>query len=196
MSYTHIEVKCFVIDYIDVGESSRSYLLLCENLGPIWAKATSVRKQQSKLRYHLQQYSNIKITLIEGREYFRIVGVSDFEDAIIFDNLSPEKKELVVRIFQLLRRLLVGEERSSLIYDFVTKSLSYLVENNNLDSEILFAFEIAVVSNVLMILGYVDKKEFEIGVESTINEEYLREVSLRRKEILVQVNNALKSSHL
>lgn len=195
MSYTHIEVKCFIIDSIDVGESSRSYLLLCENLGPLWAKATSVRKQQSKLRYHLQQYSNLRITLIEGREYFRIVGVSDFENSFKFEELGAKEKELVARIFQLFRRLLVGEERSSELYKFVVRCLKYLEENKGMDSDLIFAFEIAIVANILMIQGYVDKKTFELP-SGDINEEYLREIFSKKKEVLLLVNNALKSSHL
>lgn len=193
MSYNHIETPCFVVDSKDIGESNRAFLLVCDKLGPLWATATSIRKNQSKLRYHLQKYENINISLIEGREYWRIVGVSSIDDGIQYRQLTSDLKQMIARIFLLVRKFLVGEERNGEMYSLLASSFAY-AQNSEINSEEIFALELLTVVRILMLLGYVDKNSFSIGTD--INRDSLYIVGENKKEILKMVNSAIKASGL
>lgn len=199
MSYAHYEERCFVVDEIDSGEASRSFFLLCENLGCVWARATSVRKEISKLRFHLQKYNHIKVTLIEGRDFYRVVGVDDFSGSNKYASLNILEKKLVARIMNVLRKLIVGEERENEIYNLVDSLISTLKRITIRNNDDFVAFEIFMISKILAKLGYGSMQKFLLPDSndlSFIDHEFLQDIGAKREVILPLVNNALRESHL
>lgn len=56
------------------GEASKVFTLFTRELGLLRAYARSVRELRSKLRYNLSLHSLTRVSLVPGREYWKLVG--------------------------------------------------------------------------------------------------------------------------
>ena len=56
------------------GEAGKHYYIFTRDLGMITATAQGVRKMSSKLRFVLQDFSYIKIDLVQGKNIFRVTN--------------------------------------------------------------------------------------------------------------------------
>src|ERR1035437_4083782 len=96
--------KAIIIKSVPIGEANKYYFLLTEDLGFIRASAQGVRLDKSKLKGHLQEFCLVKISLVKGKEVWRITGVETIERA---DLLKETNKLIAIKnIFSLLLRLL------------------------------------------------------------------------------------------
>ena len=66
--------EAFILKSLHHKDADKVYVLFTENFGLIRASAQGVRLLKSKLRYHLSDFSCINISLVRGRDYWRIVG--------------------------------------------------------------------------------------------------------------------------
>ena len=64
----------FVLDVSTSGEKNHFVTLFTREFGMIKAKAQSVRVMDSKLRYALQEYSYIEVSLVKGKDIWRITN--------------------------------------------------------------------------------------------------------------------------
>lgn len=69
--------RALVIAERPAGESSIVYTLFTRELGLLHAHAKSVREVKSKLRYNLSLYAQTLVTLVPGREYWKLIGAED-----------------------------------------------------------------------------------------------------------------------
>jgi recombinational DNA repair protein (RecF pathway) len=72
--------QCLVIESYDQGEHDRVYKLFTREFGMITAHAKSVRKLESKLRAHVMPRSMSLVTLVQGKEIWRLVGAEEQAD--------------------------------------------------------------------------------------------------------------------
>ena len=209
MSYHIYQTEAWILGGVDVKEDSRYIDIFSRELGLVRGLAQGVRKLKSKLKYGLQDFSRIKISLVKGREVWRIVGLelasNDLADGdreigqerMSAQKIKKEKLELVARIFSLLKRLVKGEEKDILLFDEVDTAISFLHENS-LDQIVLKKIEIVMVYRILHQLGYIPQTS-ELNF-LTLYKSWQKEVISFDDKIcslaLRQINNSLSHSHL
>ena len=81
--------KAIIIKSIPTGEANRFYFLFTKDLGFIKASAQGVRLLKSKLKGHLQTFSIVNISVVKGKEIWRITSSELVENKSLIRN--PEK---------------------------------------------------------------------------------------------------------
>jgi hypothetical protein len=114
---------------------------------------------------------------------------------------ESEKLLLLSRIFSLLLRLLHGEEKNNLLFDYVKEGMIFLVDfkNENKESaDILSNFECILALRILSALGYIGKMaDFDRFTESPyFTPELLTAMSLLKTRAIMEINKALQETHL
>ncbi len=166
----------------------------------VQAVATGVRKQHSKLSSHLQNFKLIDLSLVAGKDIWRITNAKTeeyFSD--IFKNLNARK--IYSRIMLLISRLVNGEEKHNELFETLTNSIKIISEFLKRDdflekSEII---ETVMVIRILNLLGYINKnnnnKEF-VENTSEITEDICNAVKINMKSHILEINRALRESQL
>jgi hypothetical protein len=78
----------FVLNVSPSGEKNHFITLFTREFGMIRAKAQSVRVADSKLRYALQEFSYIEVSLVKGKEIWRITNALPVYN-VYFELMSP-----------------------------------------------------------------------------------------------------------
>ena len=148
MSYHIYTTKGIILSARPLREADRIYSILTRDLGLLRASAIGVRKEVSKLRGSLEPISISKISLVRGKEYWRITS------AEIVEPVPPAPE--VMRPMALLEKLVQGESVNTELFDAVEGAL--------VSSETsLEMFEVRLASQILFHLGYL--KEEDLGLD-------------------------------
>jgi len=203
--HTIFETDAFILKTHPSGEANKVLELFTRDFGFIRANAQGLRQYRSKLRYSLTDFSRIRVSLVRGKEFWRITTASKIEIPYQVDdkNLNTENpilvqiKPTILRIFALLRRLLQGEDPHLELFDLIEEAFSALqksVEGAPLHSSI----EELTVLRILFLLGYVrDEPNVHIFLETmSLNEDLLIQAQQLRPYIIIEINRALKASDL
>jgi recombinational DNA repair protein (RecF pathway) len=75
--------SAFVLQAYPHGESSKTYKLLTREKGLLYAHGQGVRELKSRNKYALQTGDLSEITLVQGREKWRITGAQILKDASV-----------------------------------------------------------------------------------------------------------------
>ncbi|MEK7095622.1 MAG: recombination protein O N-terminal domain-containing protein [Patescibacteria group bacterium] len=176
----------FVIHSTANGEAGKSLLLFTRDFGMLWATAQGVRLSSSKLRYHLQDYAFVNVSLVRGKEMWRLTGAVE-------GDRKRTPTPLFVRVLQVLKRMLTGEEKNEKLFEIVEAlyNLPFAEE----EAEIV---ECIIMLRLLHSLGYISKSNLlEIFL---LNNDFTKEVIGEMRKIktiaIKEINNALKESHL
>jgi DNA repair protein RecO (recombination protein O) len=175
------------------GEAGKCYYIFTRDLGMIYASASGVRKMSSKLRFVLQDFSYIKVDLVRGKDFWRVTSASKTN---LLEDISkrPETLQVVHNLARLLRRLLQGEDANPELFADLIKGLAIL-EKTKEKSEIA-NIEVVLVLRSLSHLGYIGGEDLEELIKSPFEEEMVFQAVKKRPEILKQINQALKETHL
>lgn len=151
MSHRIYHTEAFVLKSRSRGEDSKLLYLFTPDFGLILVMAQGVRKEKSKMRANITDYSYGHYSLVRGREFWRLVSAEKKND---FDGLVSviNKREIIGHIFQLLL-LLSGEEESQKIFNELKQALSWLKRLKDQD-EFLMPAEKLLVLRFLSHLGY------------------------------------------
>jgi len=175
-------------------EDSRVLTLYTRELGLVEAYAQGVRKLKSKLRPHLSELSLARVSLVRGREFWRLTSAENLTN---FGDCKPGKVLLVSRIFSLILKLVNGELAHPELFDELEKALVFLTESN-LDPRSLHHFEIVMVLKVLYHLGYLGQasnlEQFFLSPDWTL--EFLESVGPLRRQALASINQSFEQSQL
>lgn len=140
MSYHIYTTKGLVLSARPVREADRIYSILTRDLGLVRASATGVRKEQSKLRGALEPFVISQISLVRGKEYWRITSAETLR-------LIPAEAGLG-RPLALLERLVQGEAVHPELFDTIEAHLE--------------ADETTLVAHMLHHLGYLKKENLNL----------------------------------
>ncbi len=194
MGYHVYTTKALVLSARNIGEANRFFLLFTRDLGLIHATAQGIRKEISKLRYGLQQLSLSNVSLVKGKDIFRITSVKPVES--FYFSLPLEKREVSVRIFSLLRRLIQGQEPNENLFDTVLAGMEFL-RKTGLDQKEVLDFERVLVFRILDNLGYIEKDlDVELLFSDEWNQAVLKKVADKRRAVVFSINRSLAESHL
>lgn len=186
--------EAIVLGSKNFAEDSKYYILFTKDLGLIFASARGVRKLSSRLRFVLQDFSYIKVDLIQSKDFWKITTatktpflVSLVRDVDVYKSVS--------NISNLLKKLLVGDEKNERLFTEVFEGFSFL--DTLKDKKFLPDIEIAIVLRILNNLGYLGQnKNVDNLINSPFQFEMLERISQKKTKILPLINKAIKESHL
>lgn len=194
MSHHIYQTEAFVIDSNSYREADKIITLFTKELGLLQARAIGVRLLQSKLRYSLQDFSYAKVSLVRGRELWRLTSAGSAYN--IVSKISPESF-VFARALSLIKRLVHGEEKNENLWSILFNALNFLKgeEASKINPEYI---EWVLVLRILHALGYV--------APNAMTEPFLKDLEWSpaliesapgsKKSILLSINEALKQSQL
>lgn len=187
--------KTIILKTIPIGEANRLFFLFTEDLGLIKATAQGVRLFKSKLRGHLQEFYLSKISLVRGKELWRITS----SEAVFQSSFLKDKNKIYLfkNIFSVLLRLIHGEEKNQFLFDCIEKFYVFLYENE-ITEENTKNIESLVMLRILNSLGYLKKTEgfTKFCENNDITYKILEDFSILRSKAVFEINSTLKETHL
>ncbi len=176
--------QALVIESFDQGEHDRVYKLFTRDFGLLMAHAKSVRKLESKLRAHILPRSVSLVTLVQGREIWRLVGAEEkmSSDGMLYD------------VSQLVRRFVRGEGAHKSLYD---RLIDFMAIEKTFDTQ---KSRLLLYYIVLVELGYADAKAIGAGdikeyIRWNVSDLYTH-LLLTHKQVHDHVRNVLKEIQL
>lgn len=189
MSYGVYHTDMIVLEITPSGEASNIYTLLTRELGIVRAKAQSVRKVTSKLRFGLQYLSMGTTDLIRAKDYWRIVGVSQKETLIPKDVYHKP----LHRIVSFITRMVPRDEYNRDLYDvLIIASELFSQYKNPAHHE---AVEVLSVARILSLCGYWNG-ELSIYEDVEITEVELDTIVASKKAYVAAINSAIRDTQL
>ncbi|MFN3188155.1 MAG: recombination protein O N-terminal domain-containing protein [Candidatus Paceibacteria bacterium] len=152
MSYQTYITEAIVCGSYDNNTADKSFLLFTRRGGMLYATARSVREERSKQRYALQVFSCINISLVRGKQSWRIGSVESTGN-LFSQAQSRAVRGSIVSVMKLVRQYIHGEETNFALYDEVVEGLSFLIslpENSK-----VVVWETFIKARILYQLGYI-----------------------------------------
>jgi DNA repair protein RecO (recombination protein O) len=192
MSHTIYTTEGFILKSANFGEANKYFFIFTKDFGLVKAAAQGIRHLKSKLRYSLEDFSLGQISVVRGRELWRITSAEK--------KLGLKQKEkliLLSSIFSLLLRLLHGEERNDFLFDSLKEGMMFL-EKSELTEENLANFECILALRILSALGYIGKLgDFDQFTKSPyFTSELITNMSSLKTRAILEINKSLKETHL
>lgn len=183
MSHQIHTTEAIVLDQKDFGEANRWCFLLTPDFGLVVARAQGVRELKSKLNGHLSLFGLAQITLVRGREYWRLIGAEEFF-------VPKSNLELVARVSSLLRRLLPEAGADPELFSLIKQGFSKIAAGTT-DSKTLHLEEVLLVWHILRLLGHIDypNREVESLEAGQVSDQ-------RVAALTAEINQALSHSQL
>jgi DNA repair protein RecO len=178
----------FIVHSSPYGEAGKFLLLFTKDFGMIGAVAQGIRLTQSKLRYHIQDFNLSMVSIVRGKEVWRLTGAHEIES----EN-EDELSQLQIKILKLLKRLLHGEEKNEKLFEIVEELYKNKIKKDEED-----LVECLIVLRVLNTLGYIkNTEELSIFLENKyITAELIELIKQKKMAIIDVINSALKESQL
>lgn len=179
----------FVISSKPYREADRVYQIFTKEFGLISAIAQGIRLEKSKLRYSISDLSITNLSLVHGKEFWRIVGADNV------DSIKNSNKVIIIlaKLGNLIKRLVHGEEKNEKIFDLLLRLTIIDIKDRDIAENI----ESLSVLRVLHELGYIAMtREIQTCIEddiALIGEALDQD---KRKFLNQLVNNALKQTQL
>jgi DNA repair protein RecO (recombination protein O) len=179
------------------AEADRLVTLFTKELGLVRAVARSVRQERSKMRYSIQDFAFASVSLVRGKDVWRIVGVRFHTHFYFALKDDTAKVALVARVFSLITRLVAGEEQNWLLFQVLIDMLHFLEDESLSDIECRSVEEVFAL-RILFILGYVGHDPVYSAYVSanSISRDVLRLSVHSRHAIVRAINEALSASQL
>lgn len=196
------------------GEAGKYLTVLSKDYGVLKIEAAAVRKNDSKLRQSIQDYSVAEISFVRGKTGNKLVNAS-FVSNFFYDVNQPKLLKSLTNVFRLIEKMIIDEENDVTVFDLLIetgdilknstetfKIQSEISKNDtNNENEFLKAVEIVVVYKILNGLGYVSSEgEYKFIISEKINNGLISRTEAlpkKDKENLIRlINQAINESHL
>ena len=197
MSHHVYKTEGLIISSHPSGESNKFYYIFTRDLGLVFASAQGVRKLQSKLRYSLQDFSFAQISLVRGKNMWKITNAVYEKNFYQLFKESDAKIFVCSQIFSLIKKLLAGEEKNEILFDIVKSSLRFL-EESELNSDEIKNFECIAVLKILHNLGYLGESDSlkKFIEEQVWSLELISAMMDSKKEAIFNINKSIKETQL
>src|SRR4051812_3148647 len=113
--YQKYQTDALVLASRESGEADKIYAIYTRDFGLVQARASAVRREASKMRYALQSYALLNVSLVKGRRSWRIAGTRAIENLAVTENIPGA--EAFGRIADLVTKLVAGEEKNEYLYE-------------------------------------------------------------------------------
>ena len=192
MSYTKHHTEGLILHTFERGEADRAYAIFTEQFGLLYAHATSVRLEKAKLRGALQEFGYSDVVLVRARDRWRITDAR-----VVFSTWGAlgdsTKRELVARLFRLVRRLMGTEEAHPELFRVLAEGV-LCIGRMHLSHEELHNLEVLLALRVLRHLGYLgDAQPLDHLLASPfINDILIFEAGRLRTRALSEINRSMR----
>lgn len=151
MSYTNYTTDAFVCGHLKRGNADKLLYLFTEEGGMLMARAVSVREERSKMRFALEDFSFARVSLVRGKQGWRVVGVTESVNHYLTTDTRAVRRVMREWVL-LLRRLVIGEDNARDVYVIFRDGVEALMSTSS-DTQVLDMF---VRLRMLHALGYID----------------------------------------
>lgn len=205
MHHIH-RTKAFVIGSSPFSEADKQLFLLTRELGFVRAIAQGSRKQESKMRQSVQDYSLVDAALVSGRAGWRLVNAAPMNN-FYREIKNSDLREALCRVFSLINRLIAGEVPDVDFFDLIDNFVDFASAKEELLSnrEIVDNFETILNARILNLLGYLNIENFENYISEDMSISLLEQFSVEKtsdkdelfKNVLIkEINNGIRDSNL
>lgn len=197
MAHHTYHTECLILSARPMGEANRMVAALTRDLGLVHAVARASREGRSKLRYALQGHAHASISLVRGREVWRVVGAVPFGDVLGGSDIGREGREALARVFRLVERLIAGEGGDHAVFETVL-GFSSVLRNTDPSSDLVKSAECVAVLRILRSLGYLreDAALEAFAAPDSLAPSVLASFGAVRPRALAHINAALRATHL
>lgn len=196
MTYEKYTTKAFILREYEQGEYDLNYKVWTRDFGIIYIFARSIRKINAKLRLNIKKNDFTNITLVKGKEIWRLTGAEEE------NNLKIDKDEWVMQAKKIMSEIVNKflEEKKSYKKLFDKLHSIFFTEYEYIKNLDINKFKIFIYYIVLVDTGYADAliigakdieeyKSFSISDLVThfiLNEEYVKRhvLSVLRESML------------
>ncbi len=190
--YTLITEHAFVLGSTPEGEASRVLFLLTKSRGLIRVHAQGVRLERSKLRYLLSEGAWVRVTMVRGREVWRVVNACEGVGAVADNRLYV--RAALRRVRTLARRLVHGEGDQTKLYAVLSDGCAALVASP--DARTLRLLEVLLVARILNTQGYLSESNIRSGLLEGTSYEGIDMTDSDMRTLIRNVNDALRECQL
>ncbi len=210
MSIEKFTTRGLILNHYINGEHDTMLKVYTEDFGLIMVLAKSLRKRESKLKAHVRKYHYANLTIIKGREIYRLVGATE----ILF---TIKKQNLIAEVSKLIERLYGGEVKQASLFNKIFNYINHYYQYNNHNEKFdsnnkeiknnievpnidYSVYRVAIYSIILIELGHMDANVLgirDINEYKTMSiDTLLLNISLYRSDINKELHKAIKESML
>jgi len=192
MSYVTYTTQAIVCGTYDRNTADKSYRLFTRELGMLYADARSVRKENSKQRQALSDFSYIKVSLVRGKGGWKIGSVTEIKN--YYGHATDQAaRGSVVKLVRLLRRFLAGEETHEELFDEYLAALEFF----SADCAERKCYEHVFIQRILAQLGYIKSSDVPEQFKEVALEDIPADaVCIRDTVIALSIERAQNASQL
>lgn len=192
MSHRIHNTDAFVIGVEPASENSAYVRFWTRELGLLGVWCQGVRQMRSKLRHHTTLLAHTNLSLVQGRQMWRLVGADT-------RNLEQIKGKRILQVAHRILgagwRLVPREEIDPLFFDrFRDAFLS--ASSRGLLPEELEGLELSLMLGLLGHTGYLEQSLAGYRDLPTTESEHLLKIHGERSRIVPVINQALLASQL
>ena len=192
MSHTIYNTEAFVMSSYNSGEADRTFRLFTKDLGVITAKATGIRKVESRLRFFVQDFKYIDASLVKGKNYWRLVSARPIHELNSRKSLTTPSR---IRSLQLVSKLAPTEEPLTELFEELVLAYAFTSQAHP-KSEDVESVEALLALKILHALGYWGDRDGGELAKSPFNETSLQKIKETKKTIIKELNNSLRATQL
>ena len=194
--YSKLSTQAIVLKTDDVGEKDVLVSLFTREFGFVFAKATGVRTQSSRLRFALQSMSLCFVSLVHGKTGWILTNAT-FLRSYYFESGTQAQRQTTANILHLIGRLYIGEEPHPELFDFIEEKLEMLSSAQTKSDEIR-QLETFIVFKTLEKLGYIEDHATvkPLALTDAYSDELGSYIRDNLKMITPFINNAIRTSGL
>ncbi len=190
--HTLISLHAFVLGSAPEGEANKVLTLLTETHGLVRAHAQGIRLERSKLRYLVTDGAQVQVTLVRGRDVWRLVNAREVEGVCGSESLVV--RAALRRVRALTLRLVRGEGDPCGTYALLCGGFMALCGETDVASVRLR--EALLVARLLAAQGYLRVTQETSHLIHTTSYEVHTMVQSDLRTLIRSVNEALRESHL
>lgn len=184
--------NAFILGSFPHGESNRTYKLLTRERGLLYAHGQGVRELKSRNRYALQTGQMSEITLVRGREVWRITGAKVITEA----SIPPASLIHKYKILHLIGGLLAQEDPVQEIFDVLRGGNDAFCTHAESTAPLI---EVVTMIRLMDKLGFMARPSKEPLLETfldsyTISDDLLDKVAQHKRVLIQRINSALEEA--
>lgn len=189
--YQKYTTDAVVLAQREHGEHDKVFTLYTRDFGLVRARASAVRKMESKMRSALTLFSVALVSLVRGGRGWRVAGAHVGAE----QEMTIEGVHAYARVTQLVIRLVHGEEPNPYLFDVLVGARFAFATSSFLS---IAAAELLCVARILFALGYLSPQALTAALftHAQYEEKDLHTVEDSKKDMLTKINSALAETHL
>lgn len=190
--YQKYQTNALVLGSREIGEADRMLSLYTREFGLVRARGRGLRAAKSKMRYALQNYSIANVSLVKGKQGWRLAGATALGVA---GGKDIQGRMAFARVAGLVTRFIAGEEANESLFDILCEARSALFQER---CEAWATIELVCVARVLYALGYISNEALKTALltHTAYADVHLREAENLHDELLSSINRAISETHL